>query len=419
MDFVERLPEAGIIRNMKDTDFYQHILGIAAPWKVAEVCLEMERQRVTVRVELEAGTKWGDPVTGAVAHLHKWTERKWRHLDTCQFETIIEARVPSVLHADGRVEEVVVPWAARYQRVTKLLSKAVILWLQACGNVDKVAAIMRLDWSTVNSIMKAAVDRGLVRREAQPVARMGIDEKSFRRGHVYASVLNDLDNNRVWDLVEGRKTENAEALLDTLAESQRASVEAVAMDMWPAFEAAVREKLPRADIVYDKFHISGYLNKAVDEVRKREHQELLAKGQDTLKGTKYQWLRNFPDLRSQPAFREIYSATLKTSRAWRLKESFAGFWDYRYRGAAERFFTEWHNQVKRGRLEPMRKVAEMLANRLDGVLNYLKHRITNAASEGMNSLVARVVGNARGLRTFATFRIRVLFFLGKLDLSIA
>ena len=67
----------------------------------------------------------------------------------------------------------------------------------------------------------------------------------------------------------------------------------------------------------------------------------------------------------------------------------------------------------------MKKVAEMLANRKNGVLNYLKHRITNAASEGMNSLVARVVANARGLRSFATFRIRVLFFLGKLDLSIA
>jgi transposase len=416
---VERLAEAAIIVNMKDIDFYQQILGITAPWKVSDVRLEMDRQRVTVRVEMEAGVKWGDGQTGAPAHLHKWTERQWRHLDTCQFETVIEARVPSVLHADGRVEEVAVPWAERYQRVTKLLAQAVIVWLQACGNVDKVAAIMRLDWSTVNSIMKAAVKRGLQRREAEPVAHLGMDEKSFRRGHVYASILNDLDNNRVWDLVEGRKTENAVALLDTLTEEQRSLVEAVAMDMWPAFESAVREKLPEADIVYDKFHISGYLNKAVDDVRKQEHRELMAKGEDTLKGTKYQWLRNFPDLRSEPAFRELYSATLKTSRAWRLKESFAGFWDYRYMAAAEKFFADWHKQVKRSRLEPLKKVAEMLANRLQGVLNYLKHRITNAASEGMNSLVARVVGSARGLRSFETFRMRVLFFLGKLDVSIA
>lgn len=416
---MERLTDLDIIRNMKDTDFYQQILGVAAPWKVAGVRIEMDVKRVTVQVEVEPKTKWADPATGAAAHLHKWTERKWRHLDTCQFETIIEARVPFVRHADGRVEEVAVPWADRYQRVTRLLAQAVIVWLQACGNVDQVAKIMRLEWGTVDSVMKAAVARGLIRRDAQPVENVGLDEKSFRRGHVYASMLNDLDNNRVWDLVEGRKTENAEQLLETLGEEQRSGVKAVAMDMWPAFEAAVREKLPQADIVYDKFHISGYLNKAVDDVRKQEHREMMAKGKDTLKGTKYQWLRNFPDLRSEPAFRELYSATLKTSRAWRLKESFAGFWDYRYRGAAEKFFRDWHTKVKRSRLEPLKKVAAMLDNRIEGVLNYLKHRITNAASEGMNSLVARVVANARGLRSFATFRIRVLFFLGKLELSIA
>ena len=262
---------------MKDTDFYQQILGVVAPWKVVEVRLEMDAKRVTVRVEPESKTKWGNPETGKVAHLHKWTERKWRHLDTCQFETIIEARVPSVRHEDGKVEEVTVPWADRFQRVTRLLAQAVIVWLEACGNVDKVAKIMRLDWTTVDSIMKAAVERGLERRKKEPIDYVGVDEKSFRRGHTYASILNDLDNNRVWDLVEGRKTENAKTLLETLGEEQRSGVMAVTMDMWAAFENAVRSLLPEADIVYDKFHISSYLNKAVDDVRKQEHRQLMEK----------------------------------------------------------------------------------------------------------------------------------------------
>ena len=84
-----------------------------------------------------------------------------------------------------------------------------------------------------------------------------------------------------------------------------------------------------------------------------------------------------------------------------------------------KFFDDWCKQVKRTRLEPMKKVAQMLQGRFQGLLNYLKHRITNAASEGMNSLVARIIANARGLRSFAMLRIRVLFYLGKLDLSIA
>jgi len=99
-------------------------------------------------------------------------------LDTCQFETLITANVPSVRHQDGRIEEIAVPWAGRYQRYTKLLAQAVIMWLQACGNVSKVAECMHLDWQTVNNIMKEAVERGLVRRKNEVIEHAGMDEKS-------------------------------------------------------------------------------------------------------------------------------------------------------------------------------------------------------------------------------------------------
>ena len=403
---------------VKDTDFYQQILGLSYPWNVTGVALDMDAKRVVVRVEVKRDTIWGHPETKVAATLHKWTERRWRHLDTCQFETVIEARVPSVKHSDGSIEEVAVPWAERYQRVTKMMAQAVIIWVQASGNVGKVAEVMRLDWHTVDAIMRDSVARGLERREAETIGHMGLDEKSFRKGHVYASILTDLDERRVWDLTEGRGTDSAVRLLETLGEEQKAGVRAVAMDMWNAYENAVRSVLPHADIVHDKFHVSAYLNKAVDDVRKEEHRQLMKEGDETLKGTKYDWLHNFPDLRREPSFRELHAANLRTARAWRLKECFRWFWDYRYITPAANFFREWQAQVNRSRLAPMRKVAQMLAGRFDGLLNYLKHRITNAASEGMNSMVARVIANARGLRSFATLRIRVLFFLGKLDLSI-
>ena len=403
---------------MTNTEFYRHILGLESPWGVSNVDLDMTANRVVIRLEIDRTTKWFHPETREPARLHKWTERRWRHLDTCQFETIIEASVPSVKYRDGKIEEVAVPWADRYQRYTKLMEQAVIMWLQACGNVDKVAATMRLDWQTVNRIMERAVERGLLRRENEPISKVGVDEKSFRKGHVYASILNDLDNNRVWDLVEGRTKQNAKELFETLSEEQRAGVEAVAMDMWAAFENAATELMPHADIVHDKFHVSAHLNKAVDEVRKEEHRELMSKGDETLKKTKFLWLRNIPDLRCEPSFQELYNANLKTSRAWRFKESFAAFWDYIYQAPAEKFFNDWHRAVKRSKLEPLKKIADMLANRLWGLKNYLKHRITNAASEGMNSLVARVIANARGLRSFRTLRVRVLFFLGKLDMAV-
>jgi hypothetical protein len=115
------------------------------------------------------------------------------------------------------------------------------------------ANVMGLHWHTVNAIMKAAVERGLERREREPIQYLGLDEKSFRRGHVYATMFNDLDNGRVWDLVEGRKEEQARELLQELDATQRAGVKAVAMAIWSAYRNAVEKLVQQADIVHDKF----------------------------------------------------------------------------------------------------------------------------------------------------------------------
>jgi len=166
---------------MKSTEFYEHILGLESPWKIVNVDLDMVAKRVVIRVEVDRKTKWFHPDTKLPAALHKWTERSWRHLDTCQFETLITGLIPSVKYQDGSIEEIAVPWADRYQRYTKLFEKAVVMWLEACGNVSKVAEMMRLDWQTVNRIMKAAVERGLARRRDEVIEYVGMDEKSFRR----------------------------------------------------------------------------------------------------------------------------------------------------------------------------------------------------------------------------------------------
>ncbi len=404
---------------MKDTDLYQQVLGLDKPWQVREVKLELAAKRVTVIIECDRGVRWGDPADGSRAHIHGWTKRQWRHLDTCQFETVLEAEVPSVKYADGRVEEVAVPWAERYSRVSKLMEAFVIRVLEAASSVQEAATLLGMGWEQVNRIMKRAVERGLERREAGEIEHLGIDEKSIARGHKYATVLNDLSGARVWEVVEGRKQVDADGVWDSLTKDQREGVQAIAMDMWPAFENSAGEALPNAKIVHDKFHVSKHRNEAVDKVRKAEHRKLMAQGDDTLKGSKYEWMRNHPDMRKAEAasFRELHKINLKTSRAWRLKETFSGFWDYSYAGAAEKFFKEWYGKAIRSQLEPVKAVARMLKTHLPELLNYLSHRITNAMSEGFNSLIQNIKANARGLPNFANFRIRILFYCAKLDMT--
>jgi transposase len=407
---------------MKDTTLYEQLLGLRSPWSVNKVDLSLANQRVVVEVVLKDGQVWADPTDATKrAHIHGWSERQWRHLDTCQFETFIKARVPQLKYSDGTVEELTVPWAERYSRVTTMMAGFVIQLLEACPTTQSVCTLTRLSWRTVNAIMVSAVARGMLRRTEEEITYLGIDEKSSEKGHTYASILTDIERSRVLDLAPQRKLEAAVGLLETLTPAQRTSVKAVAMDMWPAYMSATRQCLPQADIVHDKFHVSKYLGEAVDAVRKQEHRSLSRAGSSPLTASKWAWLKKYPDGRSAEAvsFRALNQLNLKTSRAWCIKENFTQFWRYSYKGAAKRFFKAWSNHAMRSKLEPVKKVVKMLRRHEEGLLNFSQHRISNACAEGFNSAIQLINANARGFRNFANYRARILFHCGKLDLAMA
>ena len=204
----------------------------------------------------------------------------------------------------------------------------------------------------------------------------------------------------------------------TLTPEQKQTVEAVAVDMWEPFIRTIEKEVPDADIVHDKYHVSSYLGKAVDQVRRQEHKELMAEGDETLKGTRQLWLYNpenfSPEQRQE--FAGLKDLHLKVARAWAAKELFSSFWEYKEEDGARQFFREWFSWVSRSRLKPVVEVAHMIKRHLDNMVTYIKHRITNAVTEGLNSKIQSIKSNARGFRNFRSYRIRILFFCGKLDL---
>ena len=166
---------------MNEREFYQQVLGLNKPWKVKAVRMELKQRQIVVEVECEEQF-WGNPGTGARAHIHEWNLRRWRHLDTCQFETLIEARVPRLRYEDGHTEEVTVPWAERYSRLSKLMESFVIRVVESCHTVKEAAGLLGLGVDQVDGVMRRAVQRGLERRAAEPMKYLGMDEKSIGRG---------------------------------------------------------------------------------------------------------------------------------------------------------------------------------------------------------------------------------------------
>ena len=310
---------------MEDTiDFFAGVLGIRSPWEVSGVVRDEAQRRIMVEIVFERSS-----VGDLGGHIHGYVNREWRHLDTCQYQTFLRARVPRVKQPDGTTTEVEVPWAERFSRVTKMQEAHVIETLQIATSHSAAAKHLGMSRGQLDRIMKRAVSRGLAHRKRVGIPHVGIDEKAMRRGHRYVSVMTDIDRGVVVDLVEGRTIEATDELWGCLTPGQRSSVAAVAMDMWPAYMASTWTWAPNADVVHDRFHVATYLGKAVDTVRKREHKKLTGTGNDSLKGTKYRWLRRWDDLRSAPAdFRTIYKSALETAKTWSYKEAFDRFWDY-------------------------------------------------------------------------------------------
>jgi len=339
-------------------------------------------------------------------------------MDTMQFETVMRARVPRTDCPQCGVKTCAVPWADLHGRFTLMFEAFAVRVLQASSNVEQARQLLGLNWKGLHRIMERAVERGLAKRELDEVEHVGMDEKSFGRGHDYVSLMTDIDGARVLEVSRGRDEAAANVLWSALSGEQKSNVKAVAMDMWPAFANSAERHVPEAEIVHDRFHISKHLNEAVDKVRRQEHKALRKEGDETLTGTKQLWLFNPENLSEEKwlVFEPLKQQELKTAKAWAIREQFRWFWDYRYAGNARKFFKQWYQWAIRCRLEPVKKVARMLKCHLDRILSWFRHHISNGMAEGYNSRIQSIKTAARGFRNFANYRTRILFFCGKLNL---
>jgi transposase len=405
---------------MRDVELYRHLIGLEAPWSVARVNLDIKEQRVDVYAEHTRGAKWPCPVCGVPCPLHDHEpDRTWRHLDSCQFQTVLHARLPRVACEQHGVKQVRVPWAEPLARFTLLFERMAIDVLQETA-ISAGARLLGLSWDEAHHLMERAVQRGLARRPPGPPREMGVDEKSFGAGQSYATVTYDVENGHVIELSPGRSKAALLACLGGYTPMQMAQIEVVALDMCKPYIQLLHEVLPDAQIklVFDRYHIMSHMTKAVNQVRQQENQVLRPQGDERLVGTKYMWLYSQENLleKYQADFEALRQSNLKTSRAWAIKESLRGLWNCDELEQGQQWWKRWYFWATHSRLEPVKKVAEMVKRHIDGVMNYFLHPITNAVSEGLNSTIQLLKQRARGYRNFGNFRVAVLFHCGGLHL---
>ena len=395
-------------------------MGLEKPWTVTGVELALKEEEVRVQVEYRSKARLPCPVCGRPCGGYDSRRRRWRHLDTCQLKTILEAEVPRVKCQEHGVRQVRVPWAEPQSGFTALFECVVVDWLKE-ASITAVAVQLRLTWDQVAGIMERAVQRGLARREALSPRRIGVDETSFQKGQEYVTSVVDLDEGTVLYVADDRKTASLDGFYAQLGPDQLRGLQAVAMDMWQPYVNSTRSHVPDADrkIAFDKFHVAGLLGKAVDTVRKQEHRALMSQGDDTLLKTKYLWLRNPENMREEVwrgRFADLRASTLRTARAWAIKEEAMCLWGYVTRSWAEKGWKKWLGWALRSRLEPVKEAARTVREHLWGILNAILLRATTATSESVNAGIQRVKRMACGFRNRERFRQAIYFHLGGLDL---
>ena len=404
---------------MIEKEHWSRLFGIESPWAVTDVEIRHEDRTVKVQVSRESGHELTCPQCGTVCRGYDSRPREWRHLDTCQYRTILAADVPRLECPEHGVVTVSVPWAESLSRFTMQFESMVIEWLKE-ASISAVSRLMGLSWNAIDGIMQRAVARGLLRRQEEVCAHIGVDETSFRKRHDYVTIVSDQAEGRVLYVGEDRRKETLEGWYRSLTPEQLGGLESVSMDMWPAYIHATLEQVPGGEekIAFDKFHVAKCLGDAVDKVRRQEHRALMREGYEDLKGSKYDWLTNPANMtrRQKSGFQVLRDSTLKTARAWAIKEMAMSLWHYVSRTWAEKGWKRWLSWAMRCRLEPVKQAARTIRNHLWGILNAVVLKVTNGPAEGINSKIRMVKIRSRGFRNKQRFANAIYFHLGGLEL---
>lgn len=288
--------------------------------------------------------------------------------------------------------------------ITYSLAKVAAL-LARKMSYQEVAEYLGLQWRHVAKAVKWAVEWGFAHKKTRPLHVLGLDEVSRRKGHRYLTVAYDLERHEVVWVGKDREEKTVDEFFSWLGKRRARAIQVVCMDMWAPYLASVRRHVPKATVVFDRFHIVQHLSRAVDDVRRQVVATLAPEERFAVKKSRWILIKNPWNLKPDERQRlgEILKLNLPITKAYLLKEAFQKFWEYLQPGRAEPYLRQWLWWASHSRLKPFKEFARMIRDHLDGVLAWTNIRVSNGALEGMNNKIKMVSHRSFGFRKFDTY----------------
>jgi len=277
--------------------------------------------------------------------------------------------------------------------------------------IQDVAHHLEVGWDMIKEIQK----RYLTKRYSRPILKdlelIAIDEISIGKGHNYLTVVLDLISGAVVFVGNGKGTE---ALLPfwKRVKSSRAEIQAVAIDMSPAYISAVSENLPKATIVFDHFHLIKLFNEKLSDLRRDLHREATEDGKKVFKGLRWLLLKNpsnlKPEYNEEQRLEEALLLNSSLATAYYLKEDLRQLWFQKNKDLATAHLDDWVARAKISGVKMLLTFSETLEKHRDGVLAYFDFPISTGPLEGTNNKIKTLQKQAYGFRDMAFFKLKIL-----------
>jgi len=327
-------------------------------------------------------------------------EREVRDLPCFEYRTTVVVELYRVRCPDCGIKAEKVPLLPSKAPFSKRFEDAVGLACESAA-VRRVARAFGLAASTVRAIDLRYLKRWAAGRRKPVLRQMGVDEIYLGKKQKFVTVVSNLESGEPLWFGQERKKETLDEFFEKqLSAFQRSAIRAACVDMWEPFRQSIEQWAGNCRIVYDKFHIMQHAAAAVDEVRRAEFFRKGGAAREVVKGKRWlllsRWVHLNTDKKRQ--LNELFALNRRVMKAYLLKESLDRLWNYTYEGAMLRYLKSWIDQLRWQRLKPMEKLARMLLDHLEGILNYCRTKVPMGVVEAVNGNIKALLRRGRGYR---------------------
>lgn len=327
-------------------------------------------------------------------------EREVRDLPCFEFRTTVVVELYRVRCPDCGIKTEKVPQLPSKAPFSKRFEEAVGLACESAA-VRRVARQFGIAASTVRAMDLRYLKRWAASRRKPALRQMGIDEIYLGKKQKFLTVVSNLQTGEpLWMGPERKKETLDEFFSQQVSAFQRSAIRAACVDMWEPYRQSLEQWVPQCQIIYDKFHVLQHASAAVDEVRRAEFFRKGGRAREIVKGKRWLLLSSWVhlDRKKKQQLNQLFALNRKLLKAYLLKESLARLWSYTYEGAMLRYLQGWIDQLRWQRLKPMEKLAKMLLDHLEGILNYCRTKIPMGVVEAVNGNIKSLLRRGRGYR---------------------